>query len=120
MAFLTPCATAMFNVRYLKAAIIFRADDVSLIKPCISDKIQEMNTFQALANGSSLEGLRELLFSLRNLEENVDQVHPRGQHDVKVVQLRLALRPDTQEVEGVEYARVEVQGGVPDLTKSDH
>ena len=50
----------------------------------------------------------------------MDQVHPRGQHYVKVVQLRLALRPDTQEVEGVEDARVEMQGGVPDLSKSDH
>ena len=47
----------------------------------------------------------------------MDQVHPRGQHNVKVVQLRLALWPDTQEVEGVEDARVEVQGGIPDLSQ---
>ena len=47
-------------------------------------------------------------------------MHPRGQHYVKVVQLRLALRSDTQEVERVEDARVEVQGGVSDLAQSDH
>ena len=65
----------------------------------------------------SLEGLRELLFSLCNLEEDVDEVNPRGQHDVKVVQLRLALRTEAQEVERVEDAGVEVQGRVPDLDR---
>ena len=82
----------------------------------IHNQIQDFFLLELYQN-SSLESLRELLFSLRNLEEDVDQVYPRGQHNVKVVQLRLALRPDTQEVEGVENARVEVQGRVPDLNR---
>ena len=47
----------------------------------------------------------------------MDEVDPRGQHDVEVVQLRLALRPHAQQVERVEDARVEVQGSVPDLDR---
>ena len=47
----------------------------------------------------------------------MDEVNPRGQHDVKVVQLRLALRAEAQEVERVEDAGVEVQGRVPDLDR---
>ena len=79
------------------------------------NEIQDMEYPWLYQTNPSLEGLRELLFSLSNLEEDVDQVHPRGQHNVKVVQLRLALRPDAQEVQGVEDAGVEVEGGVPDL-----
>ena len=47
----------------------------------------------------------------------MDEVDPRGKDDVKVVQLRLALRLDAQEVQRVEDARVEVQGSVPDLDR---
>ena len=63
----------------------------------------------------SLECVRELLFGPGDLEQDVDEVDPRGQHDVEVVELRLALRPHSEQVERVQDAGVEVQGGVAHL-----